>query len=94
MAVEVCGRWQVVCRHGVGDATMFARRSGCVRLAGWQAYGPIANGYVSMIWWNKFCADLKEARSVGRVWSLKCGKGVSSTVSLWRRGLRVFDWDN
>jgi hypothetical protein len=37
MAVEVGGRWQVVCRHGVGDAMMFARRSDCVRLAGLRA---------------------------------------------------------
>jgi hypothetical protein len=34
MAVEEGGGWQVVCRHGVEDATMFAGRNGCVRLAG------------------------------------------------------------
>lgn len=78
MTVEEGGRWQIVCRHGVVVATLFTRPNGCVRLA----CEPIAQAYVSLSWWIEIPADFKEAESVGRACALRCGKEVSSTVSL------------
>jgi hypothetical protein len=66
MSVEEGGRWQVMCCHGVGDATMFARRNGCVRLAERLTSQLRMRTYQWINGWIRFCADLKESRSVGR----------------------------